>query len=385
MRPFSSYAYCCLALMGLLEVSIPARGEEPPPLKVGWVVNLSGPASTFGLGADQGVRLAVDEVNADNLAGRKIELITVDDATDPRTAADVCSRLALQDKVDVIVGEQITPARVACNQAIQRAGLVYVNAAGTAGDVCPANMFTFGQVPNQFILPLTDFMLNHGGKRIYLLGSDYSSNKGVFAMMEKRIAQHGAAVAGTSLVPLGTTDFAVAIGQAVSTKPDFIFGSVIGADGVTFQKQFKNDPRAAGIKRADITISPATAKALGKDAEGVYVATSYLPGISNPKAKVFNKAIADKFGAKADPDFWAMQAYDAVLTLANVIKAVGADSKAMSAAFAKASFEGPSGLVKLVNNFAAMPTFIGLAQADGTIKVVEELGAIDPQLSCAAK
>jgi urea transport system substrate-binding protein len=359
-----------------------ALAQEPPPLKIGWVVNLSGPASTFGLGADQGVHLALDEINAKNLAGRKFELITVDDATDPRTAADVCNRLVLQDKVGVVAGEQTTPARVACDQAVQRAGLVYVNASGTPGDTCLSNMYTLGQVSNQFMLPLADYILEMGVKKIYLIGSDYSASKSAFAMMQKKVTDGGGTITGTSFVPLGSTDFSVQIGQAAATKPDLIYGSVIGADGVTFQKQFKNDPRTAGIKRADLSISPAATRALGKDAEGVYMATSFLPEVSKPSAQAFTKAIRDKFGDKAEADLWTLQSYNAMMMLAQIVKKVGTDPKAMAAEFSHASIEGPTGPVKIVNNFAAMPTYIGLTRDDGTIKVVKEVAPIDPELTC---
>ncbi len=69
-----------------------------------------------------------------------------------RPSAQVCARFVLEDKVQAIVGAQPTPSRLACNQAAVKAGLPYIAASGSAGDICLPNMFYVGQVPNQFVL-----------------------------------------------------------------------------------------------------------------------------------------------------------------------------------------------------------------------------------------
>src|SRR6185437_5951939 len=134
------------ALAAGLLVAGNAAYANDAPYKIGWITSLSGPAAGTSGAANMAVQLAVDLANASNAAGRK-------------TAAQVCARFVLEDKVDAIVGAQPTPSRLACNQAAAKAGLPYIAASGSAGDICLPNMFYVGQVPNQFVLPLADYLV----------------------------------------------------------------------------------------------------------------------------------------------------------------------------------------------------------------------------------
>ena len=174
------------------------------------------------------VQLTVDLANASNAAGRKIVLITGDDASDPKTAAQVCARFVLEDKVDAIVGAQPTPSRLACNQAAAKAGLPYIAASGSAGDICLPNMFYVGQVPNQFVLPLADYLVKQSWKRVYLIGADYSAPRAGLALAKARIEAGGGTVVGTSFTPQSTSDYSAEIGKIAAAKPDVVLENLTG-------------------------------------------------------------------------------------------------------------------------------------------------------------
>ena len=202
-------------------------------------------------------------------------LITGDDASDPKTAAQVCARFVIEDKVDAIVGAQPTPSRLACNQAAAKAGLPYIAASGSAGDICLPNMFYVGQVPNQFVLPLADYLVKQGWKRVYLIGADYSAPRAGLALAKARIEAGGGTVVGMSFTPQSTSDYSAEIGKIAAAKPDVVLENLTGAGIVTFHRQFANDPRVKGIKQADNFLLELMARTLGKDADGVIVAASY--------------------------------------------------------------------------------------------------------------
>ncbi|MFN0124648.1 MAG: ABC transporter substrate-binding protein, partial [Blastocatellia bacterium] len=74
------------------------------PYKIGFVLALSGAGSVFADSARQGMELAIEQINAAGSAGRPVAITIVDDATDPRTAAEVCNRLVTQDRVHALIG-----------------------------------------------------------------------------------------------------------------------------------------------------------------------------------------------------------------------------------------------------------------------------------------
>lgn len=83
-------------------------------LKVGLSVSLSGPNSSLGIPYQKGMLAAQSykgEVN-----GHKIQLIVLDDGSDPTTAGRNARKLVEEDKVDVLMGTSGVPAAVAMAQ-----------------------------------------------------------------------------------------------------------------------------------------------------------------------------------------------------------------------------------------------------------------------------
>ncbi len=67
----------------------------PGALRVGVILPFTGPNAAFGLGMRDSIRLAVDEANArGGVQGRKVELVELDDASDPTRAVAAATRLA---------------------------------------------------------------------------------------------------------------------------------------------------------------------------------------------------------------------------------------------------------------------------------------------------
>src|SRR6516225_12313675 len=76
-------------------------------LKVGFISSLSGPVSALGIPYEKGIRAAIAEHPV--LAGHKVELIVLDDASDPTTAGRNARKLVTEDKVDVLIGTSGVP------------------------------------------------------------------------------------------------------------------------------------------------------------------------------------------------------------------------------------------------------------------------------------
>jgi branched-chain amino acid transport system substrate-binding protein len=71
-------------------------------LKVGVILPLSGVSAVSGKAALNGIQLAAEEVNA---AGKvRLELVVVDDGTDPAKAVPAFTKLMTVDRVDIVIG-----------------------------------------------------------------------------------------------------------------------------------------------------------------------------------------------------------------------------------------------------------------------------------------
>ncbi|MBP6900542.1 MAG: ABC transporter substrate-binding protein [Burkholderiaceae bacterium] len=104
MPPFTRLA--ALALSAGLAV-----GSAAADLKVGVISSLSGPVSALGIPYEKGIRAAQAQLPV--MAGRKVEVIVLDDASDPTTAARNARKLVTEDKVDVLIGTSGVPGAMA--------------------------------------------------------------------------------------------------------------------------------------------------------------------------------------------------------------------------------------------------------------------------------
>ena len=89
-----------------------ATGE---PIKIGVIASLTGTGAPPTPSILNAVQLEVDTVNAaGGIDGRPIELIIIDDKTDPATAVSVATKLITQDKVTALLGPP-TPCALRCS------------------------------------------------------------------------------------------------------------------------------------------------------------------------------------------------------------------------------------------------------------------------------
>lgn len=80
-------------------------------LKVGLITSVSGPGSSIGIPYAKGVQAAL--AFKPEASGRKIQLITLDDASDLTAAARSARKLVEEDKVDALMGTAGAPSAMA--------------------------------------------------------------------------------------------------------------------------------------------------------------------------------------------------------------------------------------------------------------------------------
>jgi len=75
---------------------------------IGVSISLTGPTSALGIPTQKGIALWPKEI-----AGEKLNVVLLDDATDPTKGVQNTRKLITEDKVDVIVGSVTTPVAIA--------------------------------------------------------------------------------------------------------------------------------------------------------------------------------------------------------------------------------------------------------------------------------
>src|SRR5574337_1609111 len=98
----------------------------------GVIVSTTGPGASLGIPEEQAIRLWPAE-----LAGEKLVLTVLNDASDTGTATKNAQRLITEDKVDVIIGTSVTPTSLAVVEIAGAARVPVVSLAGGGAIVLP--------------------------------------------------------------------------------------------------------------------------------------------------------------------------------------------------------------------------------------------------------
>src|SRR5260221_4558573 len=104
MRKFSLVALVFAAA----GCSAPSARAE---ITVGVITSMSGPISSIGVPYAKGIATGVAAIG--EIAGQKIKLVKLDDASDPRAAAGAAHKLIEEDKVDILLGAAGAPPTLA--------------------------------------------------------------------------------------------------------------------------------------------------------------------------------------------------------------------------------------------------------------------------------
>ena len=113
-------------------------------IKIGAVLSVTGGASFLGDPEKKTLEIYVAELNAKGgVAGKKIDVVIYDDASDPNQARTFATRLIEQDKVDALLAGSTTASTMAIIPLAEEAQIPLINFAGAVAAVSPVKKWNF--------------------------------------------------------------------------------------------------------------------------------------------------------------------------------------------------------------------------------------------------
>jgi branched-chain amino acid transport system substrate-binding protein len=339
-----------LSVISMVAAVAPVRGQE---IVIGEYGSLTGGTATFGISTDEGVRLALDEINAKGgVLGRQVRVVVTDDQSKPEEAVTAVQKLITQDRVVAVLGEVASSRSLAAAPVCQRAKIPMVSPSSTNPKVTKVGDYIFRTC---FIDPFQGAaMANFAVKDLklkkfailYDVKNDYSVGlREFFTTVAK---QNGAEIVADESYGEGDSDFKAQLTKIKSTNPDAIYCPGYYTEVGLICRQARELGITAPLMGGDGWDSDKTFE-IGRDAiNGCYFTNHYSPDEDRPAVKQFVEAYRKKFNNKT-PDAMAILGYDAMnLLCASIQKAGSTKGKAIRQALADTKdFPGASGMLTI--------------------------------------
>jgi branched-chain amino acid transport system substrate-binding protein len=311
-----------------------SAAQAADPIKIGGLLETSGPIASLGQPGLEGAMLAVEQINkAGGINGRPIELVNVNTESDNTKAVTAVKRLIGQGDISAIVGPMNSGSSFAIIDTVQRASIPMISNGGSRNIVLPADEKKW-----VFLAPLTDVLVQsvmmedmkkRGITKIALLNADSPFGTSGREQLEKNAAAFGVTIVSQQAFGNADQDVTPQLTKIRGTDAQAV---VVWATGPGQAIAVKN-ARQLGID-LPLYLSHAAndfnfIRLAGPAADGIFIpsskiyVTESLPD-SDPQKKVIETFVKDyesKYGKL--PATFAGNAYDAVMMLADAIKKAG--------------------------------------------------------------
>ena len=199
-------------------------------LKVGLSVSLSGPNSSLGIPYAKGMQAALAhkaEVN-----GHKIQLVVLDDASDPTTAGRNARKLVEEDKVDVLMGTSGVPAAIAIAQVGKETKTPMIGLTPIALDAKDnAWVYTVAQPTQLMVDAVVERMKRNGVKTVGYIGFSDAWGDLVYDALMKATPAAGIKVLSNERYARADQSVTGQVLKIIALRPDAVMTGGAGTPG----------------------------------------------------------------------------------------------------------------------------------------------------------
>jgi branched-chain amino acid transport system substrate-binding protein len=318
------------------QTKVTDQGISPTEIVIGTHQDLSGPIKVWGVPVSNGMKMAVEEINAaGGVNGRKLKLILEDNGYDPKKAVLASQKMVERDKVFAMIGGMGSAPTLAAQDILFDAGVLQLfplTAAEFTFKFDPAKPQERLKFNN--LLPYVEstraafkYMMEWKGfKKPCLMHQDDEYGKNVLDGFTQQLEAMKVQPASVTSYKRGVSDFSAQIAKMKSDGCDIVVLGTIIRETIGAMSEAKKlgwDVTFLGATPTNVLEVPA----LGKEAvEGLYAAAAFeIPYEDTAKGKVKDWLANYKKMFNTDANTQAIIGYNAITTFAFYAEKAGKD------------------------------------------------------------
>ena len=369
--------YVCMSFAFILMAPLiwtHVDAAPPKPIKIGLLLTYTG-FGAIGPWEEHGARLAVSDMGGE-IAGRPIELLLEDSASDPSTSVEKARKLVEKDKVDVLMGPIMGSCAPAVAAYAKESGTPYIFNGQAAREVILAggrNCFNPFGTTARSTWPVSVYTYDVlGARTVTVIHDDFSQIVDRAKHATEAFQKRGGQVLQVQRTPLETVDYGPNI--SVMKQADAVFFWFIPFNALRFVKQyFQAGRKMPLIMMGNPTLNEMDLPMVGDPAMGILAIAPITCGIDIPAMRAFIDRWEKKYGHLSEKEgryprkHEGIYNYIAVQMYLEAVKATKGDTtpNIVSDTLRKIKVETPGGLVSFT------PEGIGVGDTY-VLKVVKE-------------
>jgi branched-chain amino acid transport system substrate-binding protein len=332
-RRLLRHAVAAVALAGALAGCGKATAPPTAPqvLRLGALVPLTGGSAPIVSGMLHAFQMAVDEANAGGgVLGRRVELVTGDDACDPGTAVVKANELVAKG-ITASVGGLCSAATVPTLKVFRAAGVpMIIPGANSTELLTPRydSVFLLAGTTAIEAQRAVAWARPLGARRLALVGDGTSFSAAIVAAAAAAVQQPGSGITLAAELKLtqGATAYPQVVESVLGAQADTVFYTGYHGEAATLIRDLRSANYTGKIMLSDGGCDPGLLKELSAgQAEGVYGLALPLPEFE-PRAAGWATRYRASTGTAPGP--FTMQAYDAVKLALDAVRRAGRTDRA---------------------------------------------------------
>lgn len=360
----------------LLGSPISLFAADPPKVKIGVTLPLSGPLALAGQRELNAMNLFMEKINSEGgiLGGRKIELIVYDDKGNTEDAVSTLKKLINRDKVAACITGAISTPALAQKEITREAKMIHLIVTAQHPKITEEGhpyLFRLNSTIQRGADALCKYVMEKlKPKTAWYIGINDDFGRFMAKRYEENFDKAGIKFLGVEYYNKDDTDFMTYLTRGKGLNPDVIMMAA-PADAIasTILKQRKQLRFNATITESMGTLTQDLVKLAGKEnSEGVYSADSWLKSLDNPENKWFIEAYEKKF-APYPANKESAIAFENISFLVQAMQKAGSatDADKIANVFRTTVFKGPRGNITFDKIGQALATDYPIVVKDGEI------------------
>ena len=325
--------------------------DKKAKITLAMVNPLTGDAATYGVSHKNGLELALAEINkAGGVKGQQIELLTHDDAGDPKQAAAGAQKFADMKSVVAVVGSCLSSNTLAMVPITDKAKLPHTVVSSSSHKLSGMSKYFFRMAVQDdkvggLMVDLSQGKFKPKKMALLYLNNDYG--KGLLLSIEPQAKKHGITLTSAQTYLANDKDYSALLTKVKAEAPDVLLVGSTYTDGGLIVKQAREMGLMMPIVGPTGLYSPKYMEIAGKAVENTYFLGVFVPTNPDPKVQEFVKKYKEKYGM--EPDTFAALAYDQGYVLKDALEKAAAKGAVtrenVREAMAASSFKGVTGTV----------------------------------------